>query len=246
MRIRLGHPDTGHRYGTLGIAPPYGSVRFTDRVSIDFAVVPAVFDSTDEALKTCDAMYDDPDGAPPTAVIELIEELDRIDAMGEEKGFLSMWPVDSSTLGAILCTRWPEWTRTIYTLLQLTKDRGLALVDLQRQQVFDPRGHVDVEVTIANGTRLPYLSEQILVDVMADQEYYGNYIIAESAENTYVQALYKPGEQCQVEYRDGGADRHFQTLTTDRALVPRLISSWLKDGPGSELLRAQHWDRLEL
>lgn len=215
-------------------------------VSIDFAVIPAAFGTVDEALKACDAMYADPGGDPPSGVAELIEELDRIDAIGEESGFLSMWPVDSSALGAILCTRWPLWDRTIYTLLQMTKDRGLAMVDLQRRHVFDPRGHVDIEVTIANGTRLPYLTEQIVRDVMADQDYYGDYIVVERDEDTYVQSLYKHGEKCQVEYRAGGPDRHFQTLTTDRSLVPRLISAWVHYGPAADLLQAQHWRRLEL
>ena len=112
-------------------------VRFTRWVSMDFAVIPAQFDTVDEALKACDAVYDDPGGDPPAPVAELIEELDHIDAIGEENGFLSVWPVDSSALGAILCARWPQWDHTVYTLLHMTKDRGLAMVDLQRRQVFD-------------------------------------------------------------------------------------------------------------
>jgi hypothetical protein len=214
-------------------------------VTMDFAVMPADFDTVDEALHACDVMNRDPGGDPPAEVVEFIEELDRIDAIGEDSGFLSMWPVDSSALGAILCTRWPQWDRTIYTLLELTKDRGLAMVDLQRLQVFDPRGRVDIQVTIANGTRLPYLTEQIVYDVMADQDYYGDHIVAERAQDTYVQSLYRHGADCQVEYRAGGPDRHFQTLTTDRSLVPRLIAAWLQDGPAADLLQAQHWRRLE-
>ncbi|KIU38514.1 hypothetical protein AN916_22785 [Mycobacteroides immunogenum] len=214
-------------------------------MTMDFAVIPAEFNTREEALNACDAMYNEPEGEPPSAVLDMIAELDRTDAFAEEGGFLSMWPVDSSARGMVLCTRWPEWDRTIYTLLTMTKDRGLAMVDLQRRQVFDPRGRTDVEVLIANGTKLPYLSEQIVVDVMNDQDYYGDYIIAECAENTYVQALYKPGEQCQVEYRDGSPDRHFQTLTADRSLVPRLFAAWLHDGPTAGLLQAQQWQRLE-
>lgn len=214
-------------------------------MSMDFAVIPAEFDTIDEALNACDAMYKDPEGEPPSGILDMIAELDRTDAIAEEGGFLSVWPVDSSAHGMILCTRWPESDRTIYTLLTMTKDRSLALVDLQRRQVFDPRGRTDVEVLIANGTKLPYLSEQIVLDVMDGQDYYGHYIIVERAENTYIQALYKPEEQCQVEYRDDSPDRHFQTLTADRSLVPRLIAAWLHDGPTADLLQAQQWQRLE-
>jgi hypothetical protein len=35
---------------------------------------------------------------------------------------------------------------TVHTLLNLTKDRGLAVVDMQREVVFNPRGRVDVDV----------------------------------------------------------------------------------------------------
>ncbi|MUL46277.1 hypothetical protein FZI85_08955 [Mycobacterium sp. CBMA293] len=80
---------------------------------------------------------------------------------------------------------------------------------------------------------------------MANQPYYGDYIIAERAENEYVQSLYEPGEPCQVEYRAGSADQHFQTITPDRSLVPRLISTWLEHGPQAPLLQAQQWQRLE-
>lgn len=101
------------------------------------------------------------------------------------------------------------WARTIYSLLDMTKDRGLALVDLQHRQVFDPRGHIDIEVSIANGTKLPYLTEAIIRDVMADQDYYGDYIVVERSDHTYVQCLYGRGEECQVEYRAGRPDQHF-------------------------------------
>jgi hypothetical protein len=215
-------------------------------VSVDFAVIHTQFGTVDDALRTGDVMDDNPGGDPPAAVVDFIEELDRVDAIDEEYGFLSMWPVGSSALGAILCTRSSEWARTIYTLLEMTKDRGLALVDLQRLQVFDPRGRVDVEVAIANGTRLPYLTEDLVRDVLADQDFYGDYIIVKRAEDNFIQSLYERGEQCQVEYRAGDPHHQFQTLTTDRTLVPRLIWAWVQNGPDALLLQAQHWSRLEL
>jgi hypothetical protein len=100
-------------------------------VSLDFAVIPAVFATLEEALESCNAIYDEPGGEPPARVVEMIDELDRMDAIGDD-GFLSMWPVDTSELGAALCTRWSEWDRTIYRLLEMTRHRGLALVDLQQ------------------------------------------------------------------------------------------------------------------
>jgi len=220
-------------------------VRFTGRVSLDYAVIPARFLTVDEALRTCDAMHRDQTGDPPAEVVDLIAELDRLGAVGDDHAFLSMWPVDASALGAILCTSYHEWDRTIYALLDMTRDRGLALVDLQLRQVFDPRGRVDVEVDIANGTRLPYLTEQIVRDVMNGQDRYGDFMIVRRAEGTFIQARYERGAQCCIEYRAGGPDQHFRTLTPDRTLVPRLIWAWLQSGPGAGLLQAQGWQRLE-
>jgi hypothetical protein len=100
-----------------------------------------------------------------------------------------VWPVSGCPLGTVLCTRWPTRDHTIYTLLEMTKDHDLAMVDLQLRQVFDLRGRVEATVTIANGTKLPYLTESIVRAVMAHQQHYGDYLIAGTSENTYMQAL---------------------------------------------------------
>lgn len=215
-------------------------------MSIDFAIIPANFTTIDEALRACDAMRDYQAGDPPDAVARLIAELDRIGADDEDTGFLSDWPISGCPLGVVLCTRWPKWDHTIYTLLEMTKDHDLAMVDLQLRQVFDPRGRVDVTVTIANGTKLPYLTESIVRDVMARQQHYGDYLIADAAEDTYMQALFEDGQPCQIEYRAGNANRHYQAMVDDRELVPQLFAAWLRDGPSAQLVRAQTWSRLEL
>ena len=215
-------------------------------MSLDYAVIPARFPTVSQALRICDAMNGDAIGDPPAEICDLIDELDHMNAIGEDHGFLSMWPVDASALGAILCTRYAESARTLHTLLDMTKERNLALVDLQLRQVFDPRGRVDVDVSVANGTRLPYLSKQIVRDVMDRQDVYGDYIIVERAESIFIQALYARGAQCCIEYRAGGPDRHFRTVTPDRTLVPRLIWAWLQHGPQADLLQDQQWEQLEL
>jgi acetolactate synthase regulatory subunit len=178
-------------------------------VSLDYAIIAAQFHTVEEALRRCESMHNAPEGDPPPAVSDLVEELDRIDAISEESGFLAMWPVDSSALGAIVCTRTDQWPRTIRTVLDMTKDRGLAVVDLQMRQVFDPRGRIDAHATAANGITLPYLTEQILRDVMARQHHYGDHIVVERSDGHYIQALYQVGRCNAVEYRDGGPDRHY-------------------------------------
>ncbi|MDT5285311.1 MAG: hypothetical protein QOF88_200, partial [Mycobacterium sp.] len=52
-------------------------------MSYDFAVIATDgFETAEEALQICDALFDDPGGDPPAAVVDLIDELERRDAIG--------------------------------------------------------------------------------------------------------------------------------------------------------------------
>jgi hypothetical protein len=199
------------------------------------------FEIAEEALQICDAMVDDPGGDPPAAVVDLIDELDRRDAIGDD-GFLSTWPVDANARGAVLCTR--RWNDTTHTMLELTKDRGLAVVDLQIRHLFDPRGRFEVHVATGNSTTLPYLTERVLHDVMARQDWFGDHVVIKRDEQLYAQAAYPLGADCIVEYRDGGPDRHYRTTTSDRATVAQMLWGWTVHGPSDAVLRTQEWDRV--
>jgi hypothetical protein len=67
----------------------------------------------------------------------------------------------------------------------LTKDRELAVVDLQIRQLFDPRGRIEVHVSTANATTLPYLTECILHDLMARQDWFGDHVVIKRDEQLY-------------------------------------------------------------
>jgi hypothetical protein len=212
-------------------------------VSYDFAVIATDgFEAAEEALQICDALFDDPGGDPPAAVVDLIDELERRDAIGDDDGFLSIWPVDANARGAVLCTRRSHGTT--YAMLELTKDRGLAVIDLQIRQLFDPRGRVEVHVSTGNATTLPYLTERILHDVMARQDWFGDQVVIKRGEQLYAQAAYALDTDCIVEYRDGGPDRQYRTTTSDRATVARMLWGWTIHGPSDAVLRTQEWDRV--
>jgi hypothetical protein len=204
-------------------------------VSYDFAVIATDgFETAEEALQICGALFDDPGGDPPAAVVDLIDELERRDAIGDD-GFLSMWPVDANARRS---------HGTTYAMLELTKDRGLAVVDLQIRQLFDPRGRVEVHVSTGNATTLPYLTERILHDVMARQDWFGDQVVIKRGEQLYAQAAYALDTDCIVEYRDGGPDRQYRTTTSDRATVARMLWGWTIHGPSDAVLRTQEWDRV--
>ncbi|ORW03450.1 MULTISPECIES: hypothetical protein [Mycobacterium] len=52
-------------------------------MSYDFAVIPVdSFETVEQALRICDAMYDEPQGRPSPQVVQLIDELERHDNTG--------------------------------------------------------------------------------------------------------------------------------------------------------------------
>lgn len=215
-------------------------------MSMDFAVVTtAAFDTASEARRISSLLDGEPGGHPPTAVLELLDDLDRIDAMGEA-GFLSIDPDVPNRDGLVLCTRWSTWLTTVHTLLNLTKDRGLAVVDMQRDVVFDPRGRVDVHVEMANRATFPYLTRSLIADLMDRQDHYGDHMVIERADQHFIQALYRPGRECVIEYRDGGPEHHFRTHVPDRTVTADLLWAWVQHGPTAELLNQQPWQPVTL
>lgn len=198
-------------------------------VSYDFAVIPVEsFTTADEALRICDPLYDDPGGSPPPALAELLDDLERGDAMGDD-GFLSVRPVDAGSVGAVLCTR--RYNDLTYAMLELTKDRGLAVVDVQTRQLFDPRGRVEVQVTLGGGAELPYLTTSILTDLLARPHHTEPWLVVARGEQHYVQAFFPLAADCVLEYRDGGPDYHYQAIIADRSVVAHALWDWTTRGP---------------
>ena len=64
----------------------------------------AAFDTASEARRISNLLNDEPRGNPPESVLELLDDLDRIDTMGEA-GFLSIEPDIPNRYGLVLCTR---------------------------------------------------------------------------------------------------------------------------------------------
>ena len=163
-------------------------------MSYDFGVIPVdTVGNLEEAKRIYSAMCEGPEGDPPAQVIDLINELERRDEIGDD-GFLSVWPVDADARGAVLCTR--RWNDLTYTILDLTKHRGLAVLDVQIPRLYDPRGRVDVHVSLGGGTKLPYLTARILGDAIARPHWSDPYIVVRRAEQLFVQAFYPPDTEC--------------------------------------------------
>jgi hypothetical protein len=83
-----------------------------------------------------------------------------IAALGRADRLESMLPIGADVRGAVLCTS--RWNDQTHPMLELTKDRGLAAVDLQIEKLFDPRGRVNVDVSMGNQLTLCYLTGRLL------------------------------------------------------------------------------------
>ncbi|PBJ38737.1 hypothetical protein [Mycobacterium avium] len=210
-------------------------------MSYDFAVIPVdSFETVEQALRICDAMYDEPQGRPSPQVVQLIDELERHDNTGHD-GLVSMWPIDADARGALVCTR--AGCNNTYAMLNLTKDRGLAVVDVQVRRLYDPRSHVDVQVSLGDGTNLPYLTAPLLEDLIARPHRQYPWLVVARGDHWFIQAHFAPDADCVLEYRDGGPERHFGASTSDRAVVPTVIWQWVIEDPAWRV--ALCWQRAD-
>ncbi|MDE1675421.1 hypothetical protein [Nocardia gipuzkoensis] len=201
-------------------------------MSYDFAVIPAAdVGSVEQAVELYLAMCATPDEtAPSPAVCDFVDEINHRYG-GENGGFLSV-ETAADVRGAVVCTWWPSLTRNLRMVLDLTKGRGLAVLDPQTRRLYDPRGRADVLVTVGDGTVLPYLTKELLADLLADPPDPANpFLVVEREEQHYVQTCPDSDGVYELEYRAGSPDQHFRVHTSDRALVGDVIWAWSIDNP---------------
>lgn len=212
-------------------------------MSCDFAVFAAdIASDRASALAFYQAMCAENVGEPSPAVREVVTVLNRDYGVDRDDGFLSIDAVGDAR-GAVVCTRWPTAAANLRTLLELTKDRDLALFDPQSGRLYNPRGKVDVNVTVGDGTTSPYLTEALLTDLLERPDPTNPYLIVERAENVYIQTYMQDGAY-DLEHRAGGPDRHFHVRTADRNLVHYIIGAWTTGDSRWET--AAPWSRLAM
>ena len=98
-----------------------------------------------------------------------------------------------------------------YLLLE-TMDRGLAVYDIELFRLYDPRGRVDVEVSLTGDLTLPYLTPALLRDLVLrptwpDPEH--PYFIVARGDQEFIQTYRDEDGTYQLEHQDGGLDAHF-------------------------------------
>lgn len=206
-----------------------------------FAVVPAgAVSSVEEANALVCSMCAGAAGKPASGLHELVDALPD----GGLAGFSVDRPADS--LGVIISTEHPENGPLRY-LLSETKDRDLAVYDIELFRLYDPRGRVDIDVTLSGDVTLPYLTRALLQDIVIRPSWPSPaepFVVMSRSDDEFIQVWRESDGTYQVEHRDGGPDAHFEFRTADVGLVVDITWRWVSRDPGWRTGVA--WSRLDV
>jgi hypothetical protein len=145
--------------------------------------------------------------------------------------------------GAVLRACWPLPGHVLQTILELTKDRALAVLDVPTRRLYDPRGKVDVLVTVGVNAWSPYLTRPLLADLLARPDPRAPYVGLERAEHDFIEAYQSAGGQYDLQYRSGGPDRHFYAVTGESRVIPDVLWSWATNS--RRWMTAIPWQRID-
>ncbi|MGY4102283.1 hypothetical protein ACW2Q0_22420 [Nocardia sp. R16R-3T] len=196
-------------------------------VTCEFAVLPAdAVDNALDALEQYRQMCTTPDNGPtPPAVADLIAEINR---NGGAVGFVADV---ADARGAVLRTWGPNRGRHLLAVLRLTKNRDLAVLDVETGHLYDPRGHVEVRVSVGDGRSLPYLTRALLEDfVVAVADPDDPFVVVARADGTYIQTR-RHEWVYEIEHHAGPASAHFRAYTLQHKVVRDVIWAWACGDP---------------
>lgn len=208
-------------------------------VTCEFAVLPAgavdnALDALEQYRQLCTARDD---CATPPAVDDLIAEINR---HGGAVGFVASV---ADSRGAVLRTWGPNRGRHLLAVLQLTKNRDLAVLDVETGHLYDPLGHVEVRVTVGDGRSLPYLTHALLEDlVVAAADPDDPFLVVARADENYIRTR-RHERVYEIEHRAGSASEHFRVYTVRHQVVRDVIWAWACGDPSWTV--AVPWRRVD-
>lgn len=141
----------------------------------------------------------------------------------------AMWLDSAGEHSAVIVTERPE-SGPLDALLAATKDRGLAVYDMQLRRLYDPQDSVEVAVSLGDCVRVPYLTRDLLIDLVERPVFPSPdepFVIVSRAEEDYIQMYRHDDGDYQLEYREDGPESHFVTHTTDARLVADVMWAWV-------------------
>ncbi|WP_216916090.1 hypothetical protein [Nocardia noduli] len=182
--------------------------------------------------------------AETEVVAELAAVLNRRNGeLPEADTFLGTESVGGAATGAVLQVSCPYdaigFVRNL--LFEIATPREYAVYDPQLAWLLDPAGRVDITVTHGGAGEFPYVTKALLdlwIPALVDPN---PYLIAERADQVYIQTYRDPVGVYTIEYRDGSPDRHFGTTSENPSEVVALIWAWAV----GETLADTDWKRVE-
>lgn len=212
-------------------------------VSYDQILLPSGAASTPAEV---DAYLTAQEGQPESEIVaEIAAELNKRDAaLPESDSFLSSDPLGGKDNGSTLIVSSPyDAIGHVRALLfELATPRGYAVYDPQLTWLADPAGHIPATVTHGGAGEFPYLTKELVdlwIPALGEP---GPYLIAERADQQYIQTYRHPDGRYSLEYRDGSPERHYATELTDAAAVADLIWDWARED--RTRFDALPWERL--
>lgn len=220
-RKRVALAEDAHSSASSAYRRPDG-----EAMTYAFAVLSAdLANSINHADEVVEKLYMNTESRPSATVSAFLYELDERYGIGREDSLLSVANPPNS-YGAIIHTRYAERNNSLYALLNLTMNRGLAVFDTQLSRLYNPCGLINVQVLVAEDGKLPYLTRELLEDLVRRPDPESPFLIVEREDQEYIQTMLTEDGFYLVEYRDGGPDSHYGIRTQDSGLVTGVIWAW--------------------
>ncbi|WP_067825606.1 hypothetical protein [Nocardia inohanensis] len=185
------------------------------------------------------------DGKPAAAAIaEIAAELDqRNGELPEVDAFLGAPAVDGAMGEALFVSSpYDAIGHLRGALFELATPRGYAVYDPQLAWLLDPAGSVPLTVNHGGAGEFPYLTKELVELWIPALGAPGPYLIAERADQDYIQTYRHEDGRYDLEYRAGSAERHFAISLGDERLVSELIWEWATGA--RERFDSLDWQRL--
>ncbi|UGT40249.1 hypothetical protein LTV02_30085 [Nocardia yamanashiensis] len=176
-----------------------------------------------------DAYLTTQDGKPAVeAIAGFAAELDRRNGeLDEIDAFLGAPAVDGA-MGEVLFVSSPYDAigHLRGVLFELATPRGYAVYDPQLAWLIDPAGAVPLTVNHGGAGEFPYLTKELVELWVPELGAPGPYLIAERADQDYIQTYRHEDGRYDLEYRAGAPDKHFAIALGDAKSVSELIWEW--------------------
>jgi hypothetical protein len=208
-------------------------------VSCDFGVAPAAdVDNALDALERYRQMWAHPRSGAVSPVVG-----DFVAAVNSHNNGDDLVVTIADSRGAVLRVEGPGRNRHLHTVLELSKQRDLVVLDVQTGHLYDPRGHVDAMVTVGDGRTLPYLTAALVEDfVVAGTDPDDPFLVVARDDDTYIGAR-RHEWVYELEHRAGSTAEHFRVYTTMHTVVRAVIWAWATGDPSWSV--ALPWRRVD-